>query len=296
MSRTLPARALTALAALLLALAACGGGDGVGDATTGTPDSSDDPSTTGGGTTPAAGEEPLLMVTYEGGFASPSMFASLGPAFVVTTDGQLIFQGPVPEIFPGPLVPPYQVTDVSDLLPDLEDILDRLGIAEMTEEINDNGADMVADASTTVLTYFDAEGPHRYGVYALGFDPQAEVADPEVVALNDLLLTLQEATFSGEPPEPYTSDRWQVVVNGDFVPGEPGVPEDVRPYPLEAAVADFGHTSFGLPCTVLEGDAAAEAATAFADATQVTVWDTGTEEVQLLPRPLLPGEDGCQNA
>ncbi len=214
----------------------------------------------------------------------------------VTDDGQLIFQGAIPEIFPGPLVPPYLVTDVSDLMPDLEEILDRIGIADITEEINDQGAAMVADASTTVLTYFDENGTHRYGVYALGFDPEAEAADPMVVALNDLMLTLQDASMSAAQTEDYVSDRWQVVVNGDFVPGDPGVPEDVRPYPLEIAVEDFEQTSFGLPCTVLEDAEAEAAAAAFTDATQVTTWDTGSEQIQLLARPLLPGEDGCRNA
>jgi hypothetical protein len=283
--------------ALLLVLAACGGGD---DATASTDGVRGGGSTSGPDTSTSdagsAAGEPLFMITYEGGFSTPSMLASLGPVYAVTTDGELVFQGAIPEIFPGPLVPPYEVTDVSDLLPDLEEMLDRIGIADITEEIDDQAAGNVADASTTVLTYFDENGTHRYGVYALGFDPDAETSDPKVVALNDLMLTLQDATFSGEPGEPFSSDRWQVVQNGDFVPGgDTGVPEDVRPYPLEVAVADFEHTSFGLPCTILEGAAAAEAAEVFGDATQVTVWDTGTEEIQLLPRPLLPGEVGCED-
>ena len=280
--------------ALILALVACGGGDGA----TGSTDDGGTTAAPGTSTTGAGGEtgEPLFMITYEGGFSTPTLLASLGPAYAVTTDGRLIYQGAVPEIFPGPLVPPYEVKDVSDLVPDLEEILDRMGVADITEEIDDQAAGNVADASTTVITYFDENGAHRYGVYALGFDPQVGSGDPRVVALNDLMLTLQDASFSGDPGEPFASDRWQVVVNGDFIPGgDTGLPEDVRPYPLSTAVADFEHTSFDLPCTVLEGAEAEAAAEVFADATQATVWDTGTEEIQLLPRPLLPGEEGCAN-
>jgi hypothetical protein len=296
-ARTSPLGLVAGSLALLLVLAACGGGD---DATASTDGTGGGGTTAGPGTSTSdagsAAGEPLFMITYEGGFSTPSMLASQGPVYAVTTDGELVYQGAIPEIFPGPLVPPYEVKDVSDLLPDLEEMLDRIGIADITEEIDDQAAGTIADASTTVLTYFDENGTHRYGVYALGFDPQAESSDPKVVALNDLMLTLQDASFSGDPGEPFSSDRWQVVQNGDFIPGgDPGVPEDVRPYPLEVAVADFEHTSFGLPCTILEGAAATDAAEAFGDATQVTVWDTGTEEIQLLPRPLLPGEVGCED-
>ncbi|CAN5354794.1 MAG: hypothetical protein ACR2JP_10025 [Acidimicrobiia bacterium] len=278
---------LPGLLVLVLLQTGCGGGAG-DSTTTGATDT-----TTGG--PPATGDQALFMITYEGGFASPSMFASIGPAYVVTTDGRLIMQGPIPEIFPGPLVPNYQVMDVSDLLPDLEDILDRVGIAGITEEIDTDAEATVADASTTVLTYFDQTGTHRYGVYALGLEPQVDPADEQKVALNDLIMTLDATAFGGEPSQPYQSDRWQVVVSDDFRPPESDMPEDSRPYPLEIAVEDFEDNSFGLPCTVLEGDAAQAAAEAFADATQMTLWDTGSEQVQLLARPLLPGEDGCRN-
>jgi hypothetical protein len=296
-ARTSPLGLVAGSLALLLVLAACGGGD---DATGSTDDLGGGGTTAGSDTSTSdagsAAGEPLFMITYEGGFSTPSMLASLGPVYAVTTDGELVFQGAIPEIFPGPLVPPYEVKDISDLLPDLEEMLERIGIADITEEIDDQAAGTIADASTTVLTYFDENRTHRYGVYALGFDPQAESSDPKVVALNDLMLTLQDSSFSGDPGEPFSSDRWQVVQNGDFIPGgDTGLPEDVRPYPLEVAVADFEHTSFGLPCTILEGAAAADAAAVFGDATQVTVWDTGTEEIQLLPRPLLPGEVGCED-
>jgi hypothetical protein len=298
-ARTSPLRLVAGSLALLLVVAACGGGDDSSGSTDGVATdgggttSAPDPSTSGAG---GNAGQPLFMITYEGGFSTPTLLASLGPVYAVTTDGQLIFQGAIPEIFPGPLVPPYEVKDVADLVPDLQEILDRIGIADITEEIDDQAAGNVADASTTVLTYFDENGTHRYGVYALGFNPEAETGDPKVVALNDLMLTLQDASFSGEPGEPFSSDRWQVVVNGDFIPGgDTGLPPDVRPYPLEVAVADFEHTSFGLPCTILEGADAAAAAEVFGDATQATVWDTGTEEIQLLPRPLLPGEVGCED-
>ncbi|MDQ3782118.1 MAG: hypothetical protein M3349_04170 [Actinomycetota bacterium] len=280
---------------MLMVAAACGDSTGATE-----PPGPTDSSAPPDGTDPTASDgndQALFTITFEGGFASPSMLAAQGPWYVVTRDGRLIFQGAVPEIFPGPLVPSYQAVDVGDLLPDLEDILDRLGIAEITEEIDTDDGDPasdIADAPTTVLTYVDGNGIHRYGAYALGFGPPNPGGDPKRVALSDLIMTLDAAAFGGEVSQRYQSDRWQVVVDGD-VPADTGVPEDVRPYPLQIAVDGFEQTSFDLPCTVITGEDAAAAAAAFTDATQVTVWDTGSAPVRLLARPLLPGEDGCGN-
>lgn len=288
---------LAALTAVLLVAAACGdsslatgGTEPPGPTDSSAPPDGNDPARDGDG-------QALFTITFEGGFASPSIFAAQGPRHVVTRDGRLIFEGAVPEIFPGPLVPNYQVVDVGDLLPDLEDILERLGIADITEEIDTDDGDPasdIADAPTTVLTYVDGNGVHRYGAYALGFGQPNPGGDPKRVALSDLTMTLDAAAFGGEVSHTYQSDRWQVVVDGD-IPADTGVPEDVRPYPLQIAADEFEQTSFDLPCTVITGDDAAAAATAFTEATQVTMWDTGSAPVRLLARPLLPGEGGCAN-
>ncbi|MBA2336414.1 MAG: hypothetical protein H0V96_01415 [Acidimicrobiia bacterium] len=289
---------MIAVTAVLVIAAACGASNLATGATepSGPTDSSAPPDGTGS-TAPDGDERALFTITFEGGFASPAIFAAQGPLYVVTRDGRLIFQGAVPEIFPGPLVPNYQVVDVGDLLPDLEDILDRLGIAEITEEIDTDDGDPasdIAEAPTTVLTYVDGNGTHRYGAYALGFGQPNPSGDRKRVALSDLMMTLDAAAFGGEVSQTYQSDRWQVVVDGD-IPADTGVPEDVRPYPLHTAVDEFEQTNFDLPCTVIIGEDAAVAAAAFTDATQVTVWDTGSAPVRLLARPLLPGEDGCAN-
>ncbi len=309
-------RLLLLLAALTVVVASCGddGSTGVGDDTSPTttaettrpPDEtvsdddvhSDDGSGDEGDTDvpPVVGNDdlPLFMITYEGGFASPTMLASLGPAYVMTIDGRLILQGPLVAVYPGPLVPHYQVVEAADLLPDLQEILARIGIAEITEEIDDSG--QMIDASTTVLTYFDENGTHRYGAPPMAFDGGGE-QDPRAAALSDLLLTLESAAYiDGSAWSDFTSDRWQVVLNGDFLPDagpDEGLEFEIRPYPLATAVADFEHTSFDLPCTILDGEEAAAAADEFLTATQLTVWDTGTEQVQLAARPLLPGEAGC---
>ncbi len=46
--------------------------------------------------------------------------------------------------------------------------LDALGFADIESEVNDEAANMVADASTTVTTFYNQDGPHTFSVYALG--------------------------------------------------------------------------------------------------------------------------------
>ncbi len=49
--------------------------------------------------------------------------------------------------------------------------IEEIGLPEMTDERDDTQMNNVADASTYVVTFFDAEGQeHKYSVYALGLE------------------------------------------------------------------------------------------------------------------------------
>ena len=52
--------------------------------------------------------------------------------------------------------------------------LDALGFAEIESEVNNEAANMVADASTTVTTFYNQDGPHTFSVYALGIGQPGE--------------------------------------------------------------------------------------------------------------------------
>ncbi|MET0831285.1 MAG: hypothetical protein ABWY62_02815, partial [Acidimicrobiia bacterium] len=79
-ARTSPLRLVAGSLALLLVMAACGGGDDASGSTNGGP-TGDDGTTTGSDTsTSGAGGDagqPLFMITYEGGFSTPTLLASL---------------------------------------------------------------------------------------------------------------------------------------------------------------------------------------------------------------------------
>ena len=60
------------------------------------------------------------------------------------------------EIFPQPLWPNYQVRQLTE--DELDLVMDAIlvtGIDQITDEVDDNSANIIADASTTVITYYD---------------------------------------------------------------------------------------------------------------------------------------------
>ena len=152
-------KTLIGLAAAALALSAACGEPGLED----TLKLNDDP------------DSVLLIVKDEGGFVPIEFIVGQGPRLVLLRDGTLIVSGPQIEIFPQPLLPNYQSIQLDDetMLFVLEE-LDALGFADIDSEVNDEAANMVADASTTVTTFYNQDGPHTFSVYALGIDTPGE--------------------------------------------------------------------------------------------------------------------------
>ena len=137
----------------------------------------------------------LLIVKDEGGFVPIEFIVGQGPRLVLLRDGTLIVSGPQIEIFPQPLLPNYQSIQLGeeDMLFVLEE-LDVLGFAEIESEVNNEAANMVADASTTVTTFYNQDGQHTFSVYALGIGSQ--VTDGRVPVLAYLVEYLSQIGFS----------------------------------------------------------------------------------------------------
>lgn len=272
----------TLIAVTALVLAACGGGDDTGGSTP-----SDDVTTT---TVSMVDPDAVIVrIDMGGGFVPIEYNLNLMAAYLLTGDGTLYSQGPMIEIYPGPMLPNIQRTGIgADGVEAVLDLVEALGLPEMTDEVNDEAAAFVADAGTTSITYFDDTGSHRYSVYALGI---SEIKDQRAGILGDLLLTLQSLISEGDILDPYTGDRVQVWV-------APGLPTDdglssVQPWPLPMAAAEVPAVFQDFGCVVLQGDDAAAALTVFAGANQLTLWEEGADLYRFLARPLLPGEDGC---
>lgn len=232
---------------------------------------------------------PVLSVTGEGGFVPVEFNLDRMPRYVLMGDHTLIFQGPIPEIFPGPLLPNTRVTAVSQA--DWDEIMrlvEELGIAGLTEEVFDTeGADMIADAPTTFINYHVDGEVRRMGFYALDI---AEVAgNTDRTLARELLEIFDEATM-GDSDE-YAPDRLQVAAGPGGEP-EPGM-TTVEPWPSGLDYAAMTEWALGWRCVEVEGDTVDELLPVLGAANQMTVWDTGSEQLSIKAHPVLPGEVAC---
>jgi hypothetical protein len=263
------------LAMVTLVLGACGGGEGANRPT--------DP------------DAPVLQVTAEGGFVPVEWNFGRGPDYTLLGDGRLIYSGPVIDIYPGPLLPNYQVVSLDQARVDtILRFVDDIGLPTMNVEEDDSAVDHVADATTTVFTYWDGDGhQHVYSVYGLGITPGSPL--PATAAAMDLENALGEAAAASS--QPYVGDRVRVVAGISQAVAEPGQ-EDVRDWPLPGEdPAQWSPLNLGYACKVF----GPEVLDRFSTATQLTQWanpssDVDTTPYTLLVRPLHPGEPDCQTA
>ena len=231
-------------------------------------------------------DTPLLQVRAEGGGFAPADFAlTQGPTYTLTRDGILISPAAVFAIFPGPLVTPYMSSQVTaGELGQLQDMIEAIGLPDMADEQDNDGINTVADAHTTVVTYWDSDGAHTYSVYALG------IAEPRREATRGLhqMVTVLE-TLAGRDFTEWTGDQVQLVA----IPGaiDPEFAEE-REWPLDEVVDTWDEIG-GMRCAVLDASVLEE----FAGTNQATTFpspDPAWAEVfRLAVRPLHPGETGC---
>lgn len=258
---------LTALLAATVALAACG---------------------TASDVVPGGPGGALIRIEEVGGFMPLELTFSHGPTFTLTTDGLLLSPGAVPAIFPGPLVYPYFASQVTPgEMRQIQAMIERIGLPGMDDVNEDDASDMIADAGTTVITYWDSNGQHRFSVYALGLSDRGSQS---ARTLSELLEVLHTLSWQN-PPGEFQPERIRVIagegmmhVDEDFV--------DVRPWPLADTGLDSWDTvDHGWVCRGFPVDALSD----FANASQVTRWTNpaGGPDLTLYVRILHPGEEDC---
>jgi hypothetical protein len=232
----------------------------------------------------------LLIVKDEGGFVPIEFIVGQGPRLVLLRDGTLIVSGPQIEIFPQPLLPNYQAIQLGeeDILFVLEE-LDALGFTEIEDEFNNEAANMVADASTTITTFYNQDGPHTFSVYALGIGTQ--VTDGRVPILANLVEHLSQIGFS-QPGAAYEWEALEVLAGVPLSPAEPDF-ANVQPWPLGISFEEMSDIGFGWRCASYEGAEAQALLELFAGANQVTTWEDDTTEYSIKVRPLFPQQEPC---
>lgn len=211
------------------------------------------------------------------------------PTYTLLTDGTLIYQGPQPGAFPGPVLPGMQQTKLSaQQMNDIQVLIEATGLPDIDDVVDNEASNFVADATSTVAVYIDPDGGvHRFSVYALGI---VEDMPDEMANLSLLRDTLGELSFSGTG-EPYSTDELIVRTLQSGGVGDEFV--DVRPWTFDFDPVDAADPANQFPCFVLTGAEATAAKTVMADATMATQWEHETGTFGVLGRDLLPGEAGC---
>jgi hypothetical protein len=274
-------RPIGRLLVVALLLAACGTGDVVGP-----PDSTPD------STPESPPGDPLLQIHSEGGFVPIEWNLGNGPTFTVTNGGEFVFPGVTTLEYPGRLVPSYFSGQLDESeMARINELLTAMGVAEIDNE-HDDSVDNVADASTEVIRFWDETGVHRYSVYALGMTDNP--ASDATAAFADLVDYLHELSGTVESAD-YQPERVRVVA-GTYQGGFDSEFERIEDWPLEGENPDDWDTF----TTVGEDKWTCKAFDSstlelFADARQTTIYTHPEEggQVQLLVRPLHPGEEDC---
>jgi hypothetical protein len=270
--------------AVLLLLSACGA--------RGTTDDASD-SSAPGAPAPAAGL--VLRIDHTGGFVVPSSSFGRLPIVAVYADGQVITQGPVPAIYPGPALPNVQVRQIDQA--EVQDVVDQ-ALAAGVAETGDLGAPPVADVFTTRFTLVTADDTHVREVYALTEMPDREategVSEDQAAArarLQDLLSSLSDLGMAETTG--YVPSAVAAIVSPWVDPGD-GMSYPEVPWPGPALPGEQLSAPLGISCVTATGDEAAAILDAAAEATQMTPWTTadGARWAVVL-RPLLPDESGC---
>ncbi len=244
-----------------------------------------------------------LRLTVDGGFTTAAIAFRTLPELTLTADGQVLTPDPVPEIYPGPLLPHLSTRDL--------DPAGRAALAEVvlaggliTTPPPDFGTPGVADAPTTTLrvTLDGAETTLAANALAeAGAAPELtgeqQSARDAFRALVDRLRDLEGAVGTehlGEP-SPYAPEG--VWLRAVPAPTE-GVPEDPAPTVLPWPVPDVALADLDSP-TLVDGEAAQSVLSALEGATELTWFrdpgadpgtDPGAEVYLVLARPALPGD------
>ena len=230
----------------------------------------------------------FLQVEESPGYVPIEYSIGRAPAYRLTVAGDLYYEGPAPEIFPGPLLPNLRHARLPEAaLDEVVRAVTATALAETDDEQILEYASIIADAPHTTFVLTDRAGEHRLGVYALFAGP---FSDPRVAPLKALSDTLGRVAEDADH-ESWRGDRLQVwVLRAEPFP-EPDL-ATVVPWPLAAPPAPEERAD----CRVLDGAEASRLHSLFERANHGYRWEHEDSLYQLVPRALFPGEAGCAGA
>lgn len=252
----------------------------------------------GGEPTDPAPLEPHLVLRIEdrGGFVPMEYTFTRQPSLVVMSDGTMFTLPPMIEIYPPPLQTGYEVRTLTQ--EGLDALIDRAIAAGLTEDGSkdaDDSTGAVADASTTVFTFVDRDGTeHEVSAYALGIHPRETAERGRLQQFREDLGNLEAWMPDGSVGESSVEPAQAIRIGVNPYGGEPDVPQEARPWPLEPGLASFGTASDDgvvQRCGILTGADLATFIEAAEKANVLTPWASDGKKYALLLDPLTPDED-----
>jgi hypothetical protein len=239
------------------------------------------PPPTAGYEHPDGADEVVVSITFEGGFVPVETIFTQLPTLLVTGDARQFALGPVPAIYPGPLLPNVQVADIGeDGVQSLLALADEHGLLQEREY---EGPTNVADASDTVVT-INANGEtfvHR--AYALGIDDGLGEGMGDTEGARADLLAFVEATAMGDvETAPFDPDLY--LVRSFPV-------DDLTGYDIEPTIVEWPLDDVVLAeaddCVAIDAESIGET---FANANQLTFFEQDGVTYRLGDKPQLPGD------
>ena len=287
--RTPPA--LTAMVAVALVLAACGGDDAAAPASESTLPAVDTTAASSGDYDHPTGADDVVIEYAEvGGFTTREFAFQQTPRLLVSGDGRAFSPGAQIEIYPGPLLPAVQVQSITEA--GIQSIFAAADAAGLLADVEYEAPTNIADASTAQLILNVNDETWVHEAYALGFSAPGGAGEstPERQALLDFVTQLNDlpalvgAEQLGEvtlfEPESYQIEA--IVIDDLSVYGTDGIEPTVVEWPVDVSVrlADAS-TRVDVP--------AAEVADTLGAANQLTFFTDAGVTYQVLARPRLPG-------
>lgn len=238
----------------------------------------------------------VLRVDSAGGFVPVSTALTDLPEFTLYGDGTVIVTGPMIMIYPGPALPNLQKATVSEET--VQAILSAAQEAGLFDPTFDYGQPAITDMDTTTIAINVDGKAYTSSIYALSatepggsLTMEQQQARATVSQFVGKLMDLTEFE-QGLEWTPYEYTALTIYSN---VAGEQGDAE-VQPNKLDWPLGDLATAGEavqpeGFRKLVVSADDLATLKPLLAEATQITLWQSGGIEYNLYFRPLLPDEE-----
>jgi hypothetical protein len=244
---------------------------------------------------PEGANEVVLRVNSGGGFVTVEYNLRAVPQFTLFGDGTVVVTGPTITIYPGAALPNLQTTKVSEET--IQAMLSAAQEAGLFENDVNYGRPGITDMPTTTITVNVDGTTYESNLYALSTDAagggltmEQQQARAEIATLVGKLngvesfqQGLQWASYQ------FTS------ITAYSTPAVTGGNGDVQPNKLDWPLGDLGTLGQatqpeGFRKAVITGADLEKLRPLFDDSTEITVWNSGGKEYNVIFRPMLPDE------